>query len=284
MKNHSLQKAWKILTPLLVYYVIKNTALFLLVFIIQFLKKYPLPALLATAFAHDNACMAVINGLSSVIGAAFLYRHFLEETSSHGEDDPDATIFVRTKMRLHSSGSYIRRKKLIPELILISIFAAVAAVTMNMVMTLISLSSNTYTEVKNIQYSVPIIIGIILYGIVSPVVEEIVFRGLTYCRTKHFFSKGVSVILVSFMFGAFHGNLVQGIYAFILGILITLAYEWVGSFLGAVVFHAAANITVYILSVSPLGKVNFITPLNCVLFAAISIFLGVLLYKCCKKK
>ena len=147
----------------------------------------------------------------------------------------------------------------------------------------ISFTSDTYNEVKDVQYSVPIAIGIILYAVISPIVEEIIFRGLTYTRMKQFFNRKLSIIVVSFMFGAFHGNIVQGIYAFILGILITLAYDWTTSFWGAILFHASANLAIYLLSVTPLGKINFVTPISCALFGTISILFGFILYKSCKK-
>jgi len=51
----------------------------------------------------------------------------------------------------------------------------------------------------------------------------------------------VAVIISALMFGLYHGNLVQGIYAFIMGCLLALVYEWTGSFAAPVLFHMIAN-------------------------------------------
>ena len=51
----------------------------------------------------------------------------------------------------------------------------------------------------------------------------------------------VAVMISALLFGLYHGNLVQGIYAFIMGCLLALVYEWTGSFVAPVLFHMIAN-------------------------------------------
>ena len=43
----------------------------------------------------------------------------------------------------------------------------------------------------------------------------------------------------------YHGNLVQGVYGLLMGILIAYIYEKSGDFFHAFLFHAAANAVVY---------------------------------------
>jgi membrane protease YdiL (CAAX protease family) len=102
--------------------------------------------------------------------------------------------------------------------------------------------------VEAIQYSVPLWLGIILYGIVSPIAEEIVFRGVLYNRTKRFYSIPRSVIFSALLFGIFHANLPQLIYGTLMGVLIALCYERNKCFAAPVFFHMAANIVVFTLS------------------------------------
>ena len=49
-------------------------------------------------------------------------------------------------------------------------------------------------------------------------------------------------VLVSLFFALFHGDLVQGLYAFLLGVLLCYAYERYHNFLAPVLFHVAANL------------------------------------------
>lgn len=51
----------------------------------------------------------------------------------------------------------------------------------------------------------------------------------------------------SLMFGIYHGNPVQGIYAFLIGLLLCLVYERTGKLTAAVLFHGAGNLAVYLL-------------------------------------
>ncbi len=90
--------------------------------------------------------------------------------------------------------------------------------------------------------------GLFLYGILSPLVEEAVFRGLIYNRMKRCFNYPIALILSSLLFGCYHGNLVQAVYGTLLGIIIAYTYELYESFAAPVLFHTVANVSVYVLT------------------------------------
>jgi len=50
------------------------------------------------------------------------------------------------------------------------------------------------------------------------------------------------------LFGVFHGNIVQGIYGTLMGLLIAYVYEKYDNFIAPVIIHVAANFSVYILT------------------------------------
>ena len=75
-----------------------------------------------------------------------------------------------------------------------------------------------------------------------PVVEELIFRGLAYKRMREYASPLMAGITTSMLFAVFHGNLVQGVYAFLLGALLCYVYEKYHSFWAPVLLHAAANV------------------------------------------
>lgn len=109
-------------------------------------------------------------------------------------------------------------------------------------------SSGSYTNVYEAQYGVQFLIGLVLYGAISPIAEEAVFRGLIYNRMKRCFGFPAAIIFSSVLFGAYHGNIVQASYGMILGVMIAYAYEIYGTFAAPVLFHAVANISVYTLT------------------------------------
>ncbi len=90
-------------------------------------------------------------------------------------------------------------------------------------------------------FGIPWWARILCYEIVAPISEELLFRQVIYKRLRQISPLWVAVIISAALFGLYHGNLVQGIYAFIMGCFLALVYEWTGSFVAPVLFHMVAN-------------------------------------------
>ena len=138
--------------------------------------------------------------------------------------------------------------------------------------------SPKYTAVADRQFSVPLGLGLFLYGVCSPIVEELIFRGLVQRGLNRLFAplqKGVylSVLVTALLFAIYHGNLAQAMFAFPMGILIGLSYVRLLSIYAPIVFHVCANVTTLIAG----GVFGFPEGwkggVNCVLFAAICLFI-----------
>lgn len=107
--------------------------------------------------------------------------------------------------------------------------------------------SSGYDTVNDIIYSSNIWIQIISAGIVIPIVEEIVFRGLTYTRLKRLSNPRMAMIVSALIFGLYHGNLMQFLFAFGLGLLLSYIYETYKSLTAPVIFHIGANLVSIVL-------------------------------------
>lgn len=83
---------------------------------------------------------------------------------------------------------------------------------------------------------------IICMGVIAPLAEEIVFRWLIYLRLRDYIRPGIAIVVSGVFFGIYHGNLVQGVYASILGILFAYFLELTGSLWTSVLLHMGANI------------------------------------------
>jgi len=123
------------------------------------------------------------------------------------------------------------------------------AVFFNIVFTLTGLSSgsDTYKQVYEHQHSLSLLLGILVYGLITPLTEEIVFRGIVYNRMRRFYGLIIALILNPLIFGLYHGNIVQAVYGTVLGLLITWSYERFGAFVIPYIIHASANVIVYII-------------------------------------
>ncbi len=90
------------------------------------------------------------------------------------------------------------------------------------------------------------LIGVCL---IIPVAEELVFRGIGYLSLRDEMKAVPAAIFSATFFGLFHGNVVQGIYAAGLGLLLAFVMEKYRSLTAAWLVHAAMNIgSVYVLN------------------------------------
>lgn len=78
-------------------------------------------------------------------------------------------------------------------------------------------------------------------AIVTPILEELVFRGIVFGRLSDMLSRTAAVLLSAFCFAIVHFNIVQFIYAFLVGIVLALLVECSGYLFAAVIGHIAAN-------------------------------------------
>ena len=106
--------------------------------------------------------------------------------------------------------------------------------------------SNSYGEVVTSQYSCHPVIGVIVACLIAPVAEEILFRGIIFTSFRRYTPIFLAVIISGVIFGIYHGNIVQGIYAFIFGCLAALSYEYYGHFAAPVAVHVLQNLVAYL--------------------------------------
>lgn len=84
-----------------------------------------------------------------------------------------------------------------------------------------------------------------IVGIWSPLAEELVFRAMVFRTMRKGFSFWVSAIVSSVFFGIYHMNIVQGVYAALLGLLLAYTYERTNSLLGCYLLHLMFNLSSY---------------------------------------
>ena len=97
---------------------------------------------------------------------------------------------------------------------------------------------------------------ILIYGVLSPLAEETVFRGITLQRLYllcHEKKSGKTAFLLaaglsSLLFGIYHGSLVQGLYAAAMGFLFCLFLALGGNLFRVIVLHGGANVMTLFLS------------------------------------
>ena len=101
-------------------------------------------------------------------------------------------------------------------------------------------------------YSASLSIGLLCFGVLIPVAEELLFRGIIYNILRRRAKISVAMIISAFTYGMYHMNYIQGVYAFVMGCLMVYMYEYFGSFTWAVIVHVLSGTIAYLLTYTAL--------------------------------
>ncbi len=212
------------LNPFVVYYIVDLAVVILATTVLNRLMEGKLSDTIVSNYSLVTGLIVVLGNVIGILPIFPQFRQILEETKS---------------------------EKISPLRLAICIFCAcVMSVGLNILISRIGIEeiSPIYKETKKEMYDIPFLLGLILYGVVSPFCEEVVFRALTYGRMKKYLPISLSILLSSLLFGINHGNLVQAIYASVLGVVIALFYEKYKNFAYPLAFHATANVLIYVMA------------------------------------
>lgn len=228
----SVYKTAYLIFPVIIYYFAGDVTEICLWFILDSLSKRMSPNTIRILTEYSPTVKGIIYAIGLVVSICILEASALNEikyVEDHKEKDNKLTPFVWCRIVIASLG------------------LAVFLNYLFMYLGITSLSS-TYDSVSRSQYGVTFISGLMIYGIISPLVEEIIFRGIIFNRLKRIFPITISFIVGALLFGIFHGNIVQGIYGTIMGLFIIWVYDRYETILAPIVVHVVANVGVYVLN------------------------------------
>lgn len=249
---------WKMFLPLIMYYLMRLTAMSFAKMLLQVIvnafpatKAFLIASETDTIITFSDSVVVLLEAFGTIAGAVFIWKIAKRVISKTADE-----------MKL----SHLKKDP-VKSYVILGFTALGAVIGMNLLISLIGLmgSSESYQAVSEIQYSAPFLLGLICYGLISPVAEELLFRGVVYNYMKKFTTMKFAIVLSAFVFSAFHGNSVQGMYSFVIGCLMAYAYDYFGSFAVPVGIHVGANVLVYILSTLGIGETAFVSWPVCVI-------------------
>ena len=217
MQESRVIRIWKIFYPIGVYFVVTNV---LMVLFEMFVK-------------NTNETYMLRQTLASLLAIPVLYQiYHMDQLYYYPAESRELLLH-----RLKEPGTIKR-----------AIGMALAAIFASMALNnLIALSgllqvSDSYQQVAEAFYGGGIFWEVAGTCVAAPILEEILYRGILYQRMKTWYGKVPGILASAFLFGLMHMNLVQFLYAFLLGILLALFLEKAGHLYGAILGHMAANL------------------------------------------
>ena len=123
--------------------------------------------------------------------------------------------------------------------------AAALCVLTNMIIMISGLPrlSGSYMETAEALYRPGFAFGLVGIGIIVPIMEEMVFRVLVYKRMRRTMEMKKAIIMSALVFGIMHGNIVQFVFAFAIGIMLAYLHEISDNPLVPMAGHVAVNVT-----------------------------------------
>ena len=133
---------------------------------------------------------------------------------------------------------------------MILVISVATAIGLNNLLLLIDLAkySEAYQKAAEILYAPSFVEQILITGMVVPVMEELIFRGLAFKLLRRWIPFTWAMIASAVSFGVYHGNLVQFVYATLCGLLLAYLYEVYGSILAPIMAHMVMNLTAVIMT------------------------------------
>ena len=100
-----------------------------------------------------------------------------------------------------------------------------------------------YSEVSEQAFSgQPVGLMILVVGIIGPICEELMFRGIVFHRLKDWVKSQAAIVISALLFGIYHGNVVQFFYATCMGVMLAIIYDKTGTLWISIFAHIAANL------------------------------------------
>ena len=152
-------------------------------------------------------------------------------------------LFHRDSKKEKELGIVTAKADLWKYIAIVFMFAAMSLGLNNLIfLSDLSSASETYSDTMQTLYGQGFWTQILILGILMPICEELVYRGLVFKRLRYTSPFWAAAVYSSLIFAFTHGNLVQGLYGFLMGMMFCYVYEKYASVKAPILAHVTANI------------------------------------------
>ena len=234
------KRFWRIWSPFLINWGIGTLAgaVAMMAFMTVYLATHSMDMLL---FYQDrDATMKVVEKVTEIV---LRYTTEIQGMTALVTIPVMAFLYYRDRKREKISGVIPSHKASAIQYIPMLVMAGAVNIVLNNLIMIGGLSnySAEYREITKAFYSASLGMQILCLGILVPIAEELVFRGLMYRRMREDTGVVMSIIYSAVVFGLFHGNMVQMIYGTLMGVMLAYVCEKYGSVAAPIAAHIMVN-------------------------------------------
>ncbi|MBR5248947.1 MAG: HAD hydrolase-like protein [Lachnospiraceae bacterium] len=252
-KSENRKILWRMMLPFVLFFVAKGLASSVMSIIIQTICN-EMPVLEKYLVVKDEAsdvmyfsgnAYAMCQAVSFLAAAAIVWNYAKGAITKTADE-------VRL---LHI------KKEPVKNYVIIGVSSLAAVIGMNLIITLSGIveMDEAYQIAAEMQYSSAVWLGLIVYGVLAPIAEELMFRGIFYNCLRRTMKIPFAMVVSAFLFSVYHSNTSQTMYAAVIGFIMAYAYEAFGNFLVPLAIHVGANMVVYIMTRAGINETAFVS-------------------------
>lgn len=225
-----LRKVWRILSPMAVYFGVTMVVSIVASFILSYHMIMTMADTAAEEFAQALVTQSLemsvpVTVISGLLSLPFLWRMIRK--------DMKGRFYVLDKSTLKPF-----------QLVFCAVAGITGCVAGSILVTISQIGTvfTGYDSASEMLFTGNTMWQLLALGLVAPFVEETIFRGLIYNRLKDYSSVTTAMLTSAVIFGLYHGNLIQAVYGFSMGLLMAFVYEKFHTIIAPLICHGAANI------------------------------------------
>lgn len=236
------KRFWRILGPILVYFGIQFVGQVIVQTVVLATHMQDLVGMMQSA--QTESYPEVVAALSvKMMGWMMEYQSLISGFLALCTIPLPAFLFWRDRKMERAVQLPVNKVAPLKKYIWILLFGVAFCVGMNVVMVMSGLAMKdvTFLNVSKALYSESMGVMLVCQGLIVPIAEEWMFRGVLYRRCREQMKFWGAAFSVSLFFAFVHGSVTQIAYTLILGIFLAYIYEKFGSLKAPIFLHILVN-------------------------------------------
>lgn len=214
MKRTGVYRVWQVIYPIGIYYVVSSIAYFFLGMLLGNNQE--------TYMLRQMVCGAVT--------IPFILSFYRQDKQFEN------TVYGKAKTSFDA--------QTMREILLAVSTGAMLGIAVNnlIAMTPLMEFSAGFQEANESFFAGEVLYELLGSCLIIPIAEELLYRGVVFKRLRVFLGIWPAILLSAIIFGVMHANLVQFLYAGILGLLLAFLLQTTGKLYAPILGHIAANV------------------------------------------
>lgn len=236
------KRFWRILGPILIYFGIQFVGQMIVQTVVLATHMQDLVGMMQSA--QTESYPEVVATLSMKLMEWMMeYQSLISGFLALCTIPLPAFLFWRDRKMERAVRLPVNKVAPLKKYIWILLFGAAFCVGMNVVMVMSGLAMKdvSFLNVSKALYSESLGVMLVCQGLIVPIAEEWMFRGVLYRRCREQMKFWGAAFSVSLLFAFIHGSVTQMAYTLILGIFLAYVYEKFGSLKAPMFLHILVN-------------------------------------------